>query len=80
MNIDPEMTVFLLGSVATISVSWGTSRANNASTKARAEEVKRDLKNHEEKDEAHQLLVVDRLARIETKLNMALGIKDEDSK
>lgn len=72
MDIDPKLALSAIGIIGTLGAAWGGARVALNGTRERVKQLSKDLKDHIEHDHTVQLETVDRLARIETKLDRVL--------
>lgn len=68
MNVDGDI-VKAGGIVAGIAGSWATLRSMTVGLRSRVARLEGELEAHVKEQEQHYLDVIDRLARIETKLD-----------
>lgn len=68
MELDPQF-IALVSVIGGAGAAWGVSKATQKSTRDWLESVDKKLDKHIEDDRIVQLEVVDRLARIETKID-----------
>ena len=61
------------GAIGGVGTAWGTTRSTIASTKWRITELKAAFENHVEDDLEHQKEAIDRLARLETKIDILIS-------
>ena len=73
MILEPELVIAAGGILASGGVAWGAVRTALNGTKKRVVEINETLNKHVEDDHRVQLEAVQRLARIETKLDEVLG-------
>src|SRR5699024_8194656 len=78
MSIDPNVAFGVLTIVGSGAAAWGAAQHGRSSTKEELDATKGRLEKHIEDDHKVQLETVDRLARIETKLNRALGLEEHE--
>lgn len=71
MEPDPQVLA-LLTVIGSLGVAWGVSKARSASQEEKIARIDKTLNQHVIDDHHIQLETVDRLARIETKLDRAL--------
>lgn len=68
MVVDPAVLLALGGALVSGGAAWGGARAALNGTRRRVEEIRNELVKHVEADAEIQRDVLDRLIRIETKL------------
>lgn len=78
IEMAPE-TVALVGVVGSIGVAYGVVKATNIHLRTWIQGLNRELDQHKIEDNMVHLEVVDRLARIETKIDALSGDRNEGS-
>jgi hypothetical protein len=73
MVIDPAYIVAIGGGLVSVGMSWGVAKGSAAGEQEARKNLQDAFNRHTEADDEHQLEVVDRLARIETKLDGLLN-------
>jgi len=68
----------VLAAVAGGGVVWGAAKAGMNGTRRDVGELKEDFAAHVAEDRGERIDTVQRLSRIETKLNSALGLPEDD--
>lgn len=61
--------------VASIASAWGTVKATVSGVSGRVVRIEREVTAHKEKDETQHVEIIDRMARIETKLDILIEEK-----
>lgn len=73
MNIDPSFALAVFTVVGSIAGALGGARSALNGTRERVKKIEKDLADHTEADHHVQLEAVQRLTRIETKLDQVIG-------
>lgn len=70
--VDPQIAISVLTGVATVAAAWGGTKVALNGTRDRVKNVEIDMVTHKELNAKQHIETVERLTRIETKLDTQL--------
>ena len=73
MNLDPSILLQLGTALGTIAAAWGGTKVALNGTRERVKNVESDMESHKMLNAKQHVETVERLTRIETKLDTQLG-------
>lgn len=76
-DIDPSVAIAVLTVVGSGGIAFGSTRMALNGTKAKVAEIQTTLTTHVAQDHATQIETVQRLTRIETKIDTLLGEEND---
>lgn len=73
MTFDPQIAISVLTGVATVAAAWGGTKVALNGTRDRVKNVEHDMVQHKSMNQKQHIETVERLTRIETKLDTQLA-------